>query len=177
MIINYQSVIRMSCGSVLLLHGLNFSRAWWTMQLVSGEKGQKHVSVQKVVTLNICCNAACLTFHLPHSTNSSFQNHQCQPTNSFFSEPPTFGGTQFMQHPFSQMKKLCTLQGISQNRCKTEIYLQWKTNWKSNMAYQMAGMAVQGHSQVAALFKCNLSHICAAFYTITTDSVLAVPLR
>ena len=30
------------------------------------QKDWKHVSVQKVVTLNICCNVACLTFHLPH---------------------------------------------------------------------------------------------------------------
>ena len=46
------------------------------------------------------------------------------------------------------------------------------------MAYQMAAMAVtlndvQGHSLVASLFKCNLSNICAAFYTMSTDSVLA----
>jgi len=50
------------------------------------------------------------------------------------------------------------------------------------MAYQMAETAVflndlQGHSQVAGLFKCNLSNIYAAFYTNSTDSVLAVPLR
>ena len=50
------------------------------------------------------------------------------------------------------------------------------------MAYQMAAMAVtfndlEGHSQVASLFKCNPSNICAAFYTNSTDSVLAVPLR
>ena len=50
------------------------------------------------------------------------------------------------------------------------------------MAYQMAATAVtlnklEGHSQVAGLFKCNLSNICAAFYSISTDSVLAVPLR
>ena len=32
---------------------------------------------------------------------------------------------------------------------------------------------LQGHSQVAGLFKCNPSNICAAFYTISTDSVLA----
>jgi len=44
---------------------LNFNRAWWTMQLISGEKDWEHVSVQKVATLNICCNVACLTFHLP----------------------------------------------------------------------------------------------------------------
>ena len=36
---------------------------------------------------------------------------------------------------------------------------------------------LEGHSQVACLFKCNPSNIYATFYTITTDSVLAVPLR
>ena len=35
----------------------------------------------------------------------------------------------------------------------------------------------EGHSPVAGFFKCNPSNICAAFYTISTDSVLAVPLR
>ena len=50
------------------------------------------------------------------------------------------------------------------------------------MANQMAATAVtlndlEGHSPVAGLFKCNLSNIYAAFYTISTDSVLAVPLR
>ena len=43
------------------------------------------------------------------------------------------------------------------------------------MVYQMAATAVtlnelRGHSQVAGLFKCNPSNICAAFYTISTDS-------
>ena len=71
-------------GSVLLRYGLNFSRAWRTIQLISGEKDWKHVSVQKVVTLKICCNVACLTFHLPHTTTSSFQSHQCQPTTGSF---------------------------------------------------------------------------------------------
>ena len=46
------------------------------------------------------------------------------------------------------------------------------------MAYQMAATIVtlddlEGHSSVAGLFKCNLQNICAAFYTILTDSVLA----
>jgi len=46
------------------------------------------------------------------------------------------------------------------------------------MAYQMAATAVtlndlEGHLQVAGLFKCNPSNISAAFYTISTDSVLA----
>jgi len=47
------------------------------------------------------------------------------------------------------------------------------------MAYEMATAAVisndlEGHSQVACLYKCSLSNICAAFYTISTDSVLCV---
>ena len=63
---------------------LNFSTACWTMQLISGKKDWNPVSVQKVVTLNICCNVACLTFHLPHTTNGSSQSHQCQPTTGFF---------------------------------------------------------------------------------------------
>ena len=50
------------------------------------------------------------------------------------------------------------------------------------MAYKMAATAVtlndlEVHSLVADSFKCNPSNICAAFYTISTDSVLAVPLR
>ena len=75
---------------------------------INGEKDWKYVSEQNVVTLNICCNVACLTFHLPYITPGSFQIHQCQPTTGFFSELPTFGG---MQHTFSQMKKLCIVQG------------------------------------------------------------------
>ena len=47
-------------------------------------KDWKHVSVQNVVTLNICCDIACLTFHLPYITTGSFQSHHCQPTTGFF---------------------------------------------------------------------------------------------
>lgn len=63
---------------------LHFSRAWWMIQLISGKKDWKHVPVQKVITLNICCNVACLTFHLPHTTTSSFQSHQCKRTTGSF---------------------------------------------------------------------------------------------
>ena len=50
------------------------------------------------------------------------------------------------------------------------------------MAYQITATAVtlndvEGHSPVAGLFKCNLTNICAEFYTISTDSVLAASLR
>ena len=50
------------------------------------------------------------------------------------------------------------------------------------MACQMAATVVtlnefQGHSPVAGLFKLNPSNIYAAFYTDSTDSVLAVNLR
>jgi len=46
------------------------------------------------------------------------------------------------------------------------------------MAYQMAATTLtlndlEGHSQVAGVFKCNPSIICAAFYTSSTHSVLA----
>ena len=46
------------------------------------------------------------------------------------------------------------------------------------MAYQMVATAVtlndlEGHSPVSGLSKCNSSNICAAFYTISTDGVLA----
>jgi len=46
------------------------------------------------------------------------------------------------------------------------------------MACQMAATAVtlnglEDHSPVAGLFKCNSWNICAAFYKILTDSVLA----
>ena len=87
MCIEYQFAMRMSCWTacgVLLPHGLNFSRAWWTTQLISGVEDWKYVSVQNVVALNICRNVACLTFHLPHITTGSFQSHQCQPTTGSF---------------------------------------------------------------------------------------------
>ena len=46
------------------------------------------------------------------------------------------------------------------------------------MAYQMAATAVtlndlKGHSQVAGIFKCISSNICAAFYALSIESVLA----
>jgi len=82
---------------VAMRHGLNFSTAWWTMLLIVAKKTrsnsnvtasvqsdhllhgymfQKHVSVQKVVALNTCCDVACMTFQLPHITNGCFQSHQ-----------------------------------------------------------------------------------------------------
>ena len=46
------------------------------------------------------------------------------------------------------------------------------------MAYQIVATAVtlndlEGHSTLPDVFKYNPSNICAAFYTISTDSVLA----
>ena len=81
---------------------------------------------------------------------------------------------------------------ISQKRYKIETYVQWKTNRKSGkmlhkcsldctLAYWMAPVLVtlndrEGHSPVAGLFKCNPSNICAAFYQISADSMLAQSL-
>ena len=39
----------------------------------------KRVLTKKVVTLNTCCDIACLTFQLPHITTGSFQSHRRQP--------------------------------------------------------------------------------------------------
>ena len=55
-------------------------------------------------------------------------------------------------------------------RCKIEIYLKWKTNMKSYMAYQMAATVMilndlQGHSPAAGLFKCNPSNIFVQHFT------------
>jgi len=75
-------------------------------QLISVEKDWKHVPLQKVVTLNTCCDTACLTFQLPHTTTGSFQSHEMT-TNWLFSEPPMF---ESMQQTFSQMKKFCNSQ-------------------------------------------------------------------
>ena len=51
-----------------------FSTAWCIMQLISFEKDWKHVLTQKVITLNTCCDVACLTFQLPNITAGSFQS-------------------------------------------------------------------------------------------------------
>ena len=46
------------------------------------------------------------------------------------------------------------------------------------MAYQMTATTVtlndlEGYSKVAGIFKCKPTKLCAAFYTISTESVLA----
>ena len=43
-------------------------------------KNWKHELMQVVVTLNTCCDTACLTFQLPHITTGSLQSHWWQPT-------------------------------------------------------------------------------------------------
>ena len=106
--IEYQFAIRTSCGTAASCCGLNFSRAWWMIQLISDKKDWKHVSVQKVVTLNIFCNVACLTFHLPHTTTSSFQSHQCQPTTGSFQIQQRLEKRTYLQ---SDENVLCVLQG------------------------------------------------------------------
>jgi len=52
-----------ACSNSLLRHGLNFSTAWCSVRLITVEKDWKHVLMQKVVTVNTCCDIACLTFH------------------------------------------------------------------------------------------------------------------
>jgi len=60
--------------------------------------------MQKVVTLNTCCDIACLTFQLPHVTSGYCQSHRRQPTTgSIWS----FQRLKEQHRPFSQMKKFC----------------------------------------------------------------------
>jgi len=75
----YGRVAEVSCcnmGWILVERG---GRCSWSVA-----KNTKYVSVQKVVTLNTCCDVACLTFQLPHVKTVSFQIHQCQPTSGSF---------------------------------------------------------------------------------------------
>ena len=52
----------------------------WTVS----KKDWKHVLMQNVVTLNTCCDIACLTLQLPHITTGSFQSYRWQPTTGSF---------------------------------------------------------------------------------------------
>ena len=84
--IEYQFAMRMSCETAASCceTWAEFHQSTVDDTVDQWQKNWKHVSVQKVVTLNICCNVACLTFHLPHITTSSFQSHQCPPTTGSF---------------------------------------------------------------------------------------------
>jgi len=73
--------------------------------LISG-KDWKHVLMQKVVTLNTCCDIACLAFQLPHITTVLFRATNANPQLALF-RAPTFEG---MQQTFTQMKNLCISQ-------------------------------------------------------------------
>ena len=99
-------------------HRLNFSTAWW----ISGEKDWKHVSVQKMVTLNICCNIVWLTFHLPHITTGSFQSHQCQSTTGFF-------------HSHQRLEE-CHIRSVRWKSCAFYKVVQW----------HFSGVVVRGNS-------------------------------
>jgi len=106
--IEYQSAIRTSYRSVLLRHGLNFSTAWWTMQLISGEKDWKCVSVQKVHGHFEHLLWRCLP-NIPVATHHNrFFSEPPMPThNRLFPKPPTFWG---MQHCLQSDEKVlhCT---------------------------------------------------------------------
>jgi len=81
----YQFAIRTSCGTAASCSDMaEFQHSVVDDAVDQWRKDWKHVSVQKVVTLNICCDVACVTFHLPHITTVSFYSHQCQPTTGFF---------------------------------------------------------------------------------------------
>ena len=78
--------VRMSFARGLLIHGLNFSRAWWKMQFISDDKDWRRVSTQKVVTLNtwsdvifklLCdANGSLTEPPIPENTTGSLQSRQ-----------------------------------------------------------------------------------------------------
>ena len=76
----YRRVVEASCCDVDWISAQRGALCSWSV----AKKDWKHVSVHKVVTLNICCNVVCLMFHLSHITTGFFQSHQCQPTTGFF---------------------------------------------------------------------------------------------
>jgi len=61
-----------------------FSASRRRLRLSSVEKDWKHRSMQKVVTLNTCCDMACLTFHLPHITTDLFRATDDSPQLALF---------------------------------------------------------------------------------------------
>jgi len=56
----------------------------WDIQKSHYEKDWKHVLMQKVVTLNTCCDIACLTFQLPHVTTGVFRVTEDNPQLALF---------------------------------------------------------------------------------------------
>ena len=86
MCMEYQFAIWTSCGTAASCCDMGWISAehggWYSWSVA--KKDWKHVCVQKVVTLNICCDVAYLTFHLPHITTNSFHSHQCQHTTGSF---------------------------------------------------------------------------------------------
>ena len=129
----YQSMIRTSCRSVLLRHGAEFQQSLVDDAVDQWRKWLKEcIRAEGIVTLNVCCDVACLTFHLPHITTGFFSEPLLPTHNRLFTEPPTLGG---MQHTFNQMKKLSYLKNkkikrwtfFSGTQCRFKPFLvfQW----------------------------------------------------
>jgi len=88
----YGRVAEASCCDMRWFSAERGRRCSWSV----AKKDWKHVSEQKVVTLNTCCDVACPTFQFPHITTDSFQSHQCLEEHNI---------------TFTWMKKFGILQG------------------------------------------------------------------
>jgi len=97
-----------ACGSGLLRRGLNAEFQHSVVYYATERCGKnwKHELMQVVVTLNTCCDIACLTFQLPHITTGTLQPPMTT-HNWLFSEPPTSERT---QQTFSQIRKFYSSQ-------------------------------------------------------------------
>jgi len=70
-------------------HGLNSSTAWWTMRLINGERLEACVHAEGGHSEHSMWHFLPDIQVATHNTGS-FQSHQCQTTQSFLFEPPTF---------------------------------------------------------------------------------------
>jgi len=94
-----------------------------TMRLISVEKDWKNVSMQKVVTLNACCDIACLTFQLPHITTGSFQNQRWQSTT---------GSHQSLQHLKEQNKPSVRWKSFALHKL---VWWHFQVGWASRLQF------------------------------------------
>ena len=84
-----------SSGSGLLRHGLNFSRVWCTMRLISGKKrleACRPIHAEGGHLEHLLLQGACCLHEVPVATyqNRFFSEPPTTTHNWLYSEPPTF---------------------------------------------------------------------------------------
>jgi len=100
-----------------LHNGLNSSIAWWTVRFTGCKNNLKHISTQKMVTFNNCCNVACLKFKLP-----------CDKTTGYLRTIHFFKGSKCKFH---QRYEFCISQGTVATffRCGGQVQKYFTQNY------------------------------------------------